>query len=171
MYTYFSWEVFQWVYVVTGILFGIFWVAFWCDAGPDAGMRSRDSEVMGIIWDLTTVKMNGSTLLASVRYQSSMNLWQVRSALPSICYTFSIPKSVLFLLHLRHPSIHPCFPLFPSFIPMFPVSLMSIPMSPWSSCPLHIVFLPCSCFSLFHASTFLFLVPDQVKPTLQHRVS
>ena len=86
------------------------------------------------------------------------------------------------LLYPFHPQVHPIsitsltllhfvpVPLVSSFIPAFPVSLISISMSPRSSHLLHIVFLPCSCLSLFH-TRILFLVLDQVKPTLQHRVS
>ena len=60
---------------------------------------------------------------------SLMDLQQVCPALPLLCYTFSILKSILFPSHLQHPSIHPCSPCF-ILSSCIPVSLISVPMSP-----------------------------------------
>ena len=114
-------------------------------------------------------KMASYTMCMIVRYWSLMNLWQVCSTPPSSAIPF--PSSSPSYFH--HISNTPPFvpvPLVSSFIPTFPVSLLSVSMSPWSSCLSHIVFLPCSCFPCFMLVP-LFLVPDQVKPTLQGRVS
>ena len=81
--------------------------------------------------------------------ESLMDLWQVHPMLPLLCCTFSIFKSTLFPSHLWHPSVCPCFPCF-ILHSYLPVSLIFIPMSPWSSCPSHIVRLPCSCFFVSH---------------------
>ena len=70
-----------------------------------------------------------------------------------LCYTFSVPKSILFPSHLRHPSIHPCPPcltLHP-YVPCFTDIHFHVTMILSS---LTYSFLPCSCFSLFHTSTF-----------------
>ena len=89
-----------------------------------------------------------------VRYQSPMDLQQVHSALPSsaIPFLFSSPS---YFCHIPNTSPFIPVPLVSSFIPMFPVSLISVPMSLWSSHLSHIVFLPHSCLSLFHTSTFV----------------
>ena len=63
---------------------------------------------------------------------------KVHPALPSLHYTFSVLKSVLFPSHLQHPSVHPCSPCF-ILHPCIPVSFISVPMSLWSSHRLHIV--------------------------------
>ena len=68
-------------------------------------------------------------------------------------YTFSIPKSILFLSHLQHPSVHPCppcltlHPYVPCFIDIhFHVTMILLSLT-------H-SFLPPSCLSLFHTSIF-----------------
>ena len=70
--------------------------------------------------------------------------------------TISFPSSSMSYFHhiFDTPPFVPV-PLVSPFIPTFPVSLLSVSMSPWSSCLLCIVFLPHSCLSLFHASTFV----------------
>ena len=89
-----------------------------------------------------------------VRYHSPMDLQQVGSAPPSS--TIPFPSSSPSYFH--HISDTPPFvpvPLVSSFVPPFYVSLISVPMSPWSSCLLHIVFLPHSCLSVrYHISYF-----------------
>ena len=94
---------------------------------------------------------------------------KVHCALPLLCYTSSILTPFYF-----HPiSDNPPFVLVSPFFtvcPYLPVSLISVPMLPWSSCLSHIVSYPIPsspCFMLVP----LFLVPDWVKPNLQHRVS
>ena len=110
------------------------------------------------------------TWLPCVRYRSPMDLWQVHPALSSSIIPFHFPSPFLFLLHLWHSSIRPCFPL------SHPSSLCSLfhwypflcHYDPLISC---LSFLPpIPVFSCFMLVPFV-LVPDQVKPTLQHRVS
>ena len=89
-----------------------------------------------------------------VRYQSPMNLQQVCSTLPSSTIPFPSSSLSYFCCISDTPLFVPV-PLVSSFVPAFPVSLISIPISQWSSHLLHIVLLPHSCLSLFHASTFV----------------
>ena len=97
-----------------------------------------------------------------------MDLWQSLPHTTSSLLYLLHPQSILFLSHLWHPSIHLCSPCF-ILHSCIPVSFLFVFMSPWSSCPSHIDFLPCSCFPCFTLP--LFLVPDWVKPTLRHRTS
>ena len=99
-----------------------------------------------------TSKNEGIGLLLDIK--SLMDLRQSPSCTTPSLLHFPYLKSIIFPSHLRHPSVHPCFPCF-ILHPCIPVSLISVPLPPWSSCPLHIVFLPCFLFSLFHASTFV----------------
>ena len=94
-------------------------------------------------------------------------------------YIFKVRYTISYILHPQVHSISVTSPtplhlslflLVSSFVPISLFWLIFVPMSPWSSHPLHIVFLPHSCFPCFTLVP-LFLVPDQVNLTLQHRTS
>ena len=153
-------------------------MALWAQPLRESTVRSQDPQ---LILQLLHFHWHDLWLLFKTSNSTSPWYWDVRywiangsptksvllhlfSTTPSLSQVCSLPVTSPIPLHSS--LFPPCFIL----CPCLPVSLISIPMLPWSSCLSHTVSYPIPsspCFMLVP----LFLVPDWVKPNLQHRVS